>query len=129
MKIIDLIVTANRNLTRSKLRTLLTILAIFVGGFTLSLTTALNTGAAEYLDRQLGNVSVPGIFQVLPKTDLNPLADNEIKEYDPNKKQSSFQSVLSSSLHAEDLEKVKKVEGVQSVTPFYLLAPEYIGRE
>lgn len=129
MKVIDLIITANRNLTRSKLRTLLTILAIFVGGFTLSLTTALNTGAAEYLDRQLGNVSVPGIFQVLPKTDLNPLADNEIKEYDPNKKQSSFQSVLSSSLHDEDLQKVKQVEGVQSVTPFYLLSPEYIGRD
>jgi putative ABC transport system permease protein len=126
MKLFDLVVTANRNLTRSKLRTLLTILAIFVGGFTLTLTTALNTGASEYLERQLGNVSVPGIFQVVPKTDLNPLSSDEIKEYDPNKKQVSVQSILSASMHDSDVEKLKAVEGVDTVTPFYALAPEYI---
>jgi putative ABC transport system permease protein len=52
MKILDIVLTANRNLMRSKLRTLFTILAIFVGGFTLTLTTALNTGANEYLQRR-----------------------------------------------------------------------------
>ena len=129
MKLLDLIITANRNLTRSKLRTALTILAIFVGGFTLTLTTALNTGATEYLQRQLGNVSVPGIFEVLPKTELNPLEEGEIKEYDPNKKQISIQSILSATMTNDDVAKLRKIDGVSAVTPYYLLAPEYITRE
>jgi len=126
MKLWDLLATANRNLTRSKLRTLLTILAIFVGGFTLTLTTALNTGANEYLGRQLGNVSVPGVFEVLPKTELNPLSAGGIKEYDPDRKQVSIQSILSATMGKEDVEKIKNVDGVESVTPFFLLSPEYI---
>lgn len=128
MKLLDLIATANRNLTRSKLRTLLTILAIFIGGFTLTLTTALNTGANEYLQRQLGNVAVPGVFEVLPKTDLNPLGSNEIKEYDPGKKEVSPQQLFSATLDNDDVKKIEKVNGVESVTPFYMLQPEYITR-
>lgn len=57
MKFLDLVNTANRNLTRSKLRTTLTILAIFVGGFTLTLTSALSAGVNDYLNRQLGSVT------------------------------------------------------------------------
>lgn len=126
MKIWDLVVTANRNLTRSKLRTLLTILAIFVGGFTLTLTTALNTGASQYLQRQLGNASVPGVFEVLPKTDLNPFGSNEVQKYDPNKKTSSLQSAFSSSMDQGDVDKLQKVEGVENVQPYFMLQPEYI---
>lgn len=128
MKLLDLIYTANRNLTRSKLRTLLTILAIFIGGFTLTLTTALNTGANEYLQRQLGNVSVPGIFQVVPGADLNPLGSDEVQEYDPEKKQGGIQSLLNASMNKDDVAKLKKVEGVETVRPFHLLSPEYISR-
>lgn len=128
MNIFDIVATANRNLTRSKLRTVLTILAIFVGGFTLTLTVSLNTGANQYLDRQLGNVTVPGIFEVLPKTDLDPLGSGDIKEYDPGKKQSSIQSLLSATMNDDDVKELKKVEGASSVKPYYLLAPEYITR-
>ncbi len=128
MNIVDIVVTANRNLTRSKLRTVLTILAIFVGGFTLTLTVSLNTGANQYLDRQLGNVTVPGIWEVLPKTDLDPLGGSDIKEYDASKKQSSIQSLLSAAMNDDDVKQLKKVKGADSVKPFFLLAPEYITR-
>jgi ABC-type antimicrobial peptide transport system permease subunit len=69
VKLLDLVRTANRNLSRSKLRTFLTISAIFVGAFTLTLTTALGAGAQQYLDRQLGNVTAPGVFYVSPKAE------------------------------------------------------------
>jgi putative ABC transport system permease protein len=128
MKFFDLVLTANRNLTRSKLRTLLTILAIFVGGFTLTLTTALNTGANDYLQRQLGNVAVPGIFEVVPKTDLNFIGGSEIKEYDPAKKELSPEQLFNATLENDDIKKLQKVEGAESVTPFYMLQPEYITR-
>lgn len=127
MKFIDLVLTANRNLLRSKLRTVFTILAIFVGGFTLTLTTALNTGANQYLQRQLGNVAVPGIFEVIPKANLE-LGSNGPKEYDPNKKVSSAQSILGGGLDNTDVTKLNKVDDTESVTPFYNLSPEYIQR-
>ena len=126
MKFLDIVATANRNLMRSKLRTLLTILAIFVGGFTLTLTTALNTGATEYLDRQLGNVSVPGVFQVVPKTDINPLQDSGPKEYDPNKKSASIASFLNSTFTQADVDKLAKVEGVDKAEPLINVGVDYV---
>lgn len=126
MKFADLIITANRNLLRSKLRTVFTILAIFVGGFTLTLTTALNTGANQYLNRQLGNVAVPGIFEVVQKTNLDVFGGGGPKEYDPNKKASSLASAFTGSLDNTDVQKLNKVDGTESVTPFYSLQPEYI---
>lgn len=129
MKLLDVVATANRNLLRSKLRTLLTILAIFIGGFTLTLTTALNTGASQYLDRQLGNVAVPGVFEVTPKTDFNPLGGAEVKEYDPDKKLAGAEAFYSATMTQEDVEKMEQLEGVRSVTPFYSMSPEYITRE
>lgn len=128
MKILDTIKTANHNLTRAKLRTLLTILAIFVGGFTLTLTTALNTGASQYLDRQLGNVSVPGVFQVVTKTELNPLQSDGVKEYDPNKRQANINELLASSFTQEDIDRLAKVDGVASSEPLYNIGAEYITR-
>jgi putative ABC transport system permease protein len=80
------------------------------------------------LQRQLGNVSVPGVFEVLPKTDTNPLAGSEPKEYNPDKKVSSFLDVLTSGLTQEDVDKVAKVEGVSSAEPFYTASAEYVTR-
>lgn len=127
MKAFDVIKTANRNLLRSKLRTFLTISAIFVGAFTLTLTNALGDGAQDYLDRQLGNVSAPGVFYVTPKVDENPFASSsEPKEYNPEQRtNSAFQPP---SVKPDDLEKLKKVEGVESVRPYRMVSTEYISR-
>lgn len=127
MKLWDILATANRNLTRSKLRTLLTISAIFVGGFTLTLTTALNTGASEYLNRQLGNVSVPGVFEVVPKTELNPLQSG-VSEYDPDKKQANFADILNSTFTHDYVKKLAAVDGVAKAEPLYNAGIEYITR-
>lgn len=129
MRFIDLVVTANRNLLRAKLRTLLTILAIFVGGFTLTITMALNTGANEYLQRQLGNVSVPGVFEVVPKADVNPLQASGPQEYNPDKKQSSFAELLNASFTQADVDKLAKVEGVDKAEPLYNVGVEYVARQ
>lgn len=128
MKLVDIVASANRNLLRSKLRTSLTILAIFVGGFTLTLTTALNTGATEYLERQLGNVSVPGVFQVVPKTDINPLQSEGVQEYNPEKKQASLADFLNSTFTHADIDKLAKVEGVDKAQPLYNVGIDYITR-
>src|SRR5215475_5023324 len=103
MKLLDLLRTANRYLSRSKLRTFLTISAIFVGAFTLTLTTALGAGIQQYLDRQLGNVNAPGIFYVTPKADSG-FGSSDVKEYDPNK--SSAANQFTATLAQPDIDKL-----------------------
>jgi putative ABC transport system permease protein len=125
MKLLDLIRTANRNLLRSKLRTFLTVSAIFVGAFTLTLTTALGAGAQQYLDRQLGNVSAPGMFYVMPKADSG-LSSGEVKEYDPNKV--SAANGLVATLTQTDIDKLAAVGGVESVAPYYSINGAYLTR-
>lgn len=126
MKVVDVIQSANRNLLRSKLRTLLTILAIFVGGFVLTLTTALNAGTGDYLERQLGSISAPGVFEVYPKTDFNPFGGTEAKEYDPENKTNSLEAAFSNAMTQEDVDKIKAVEGVESAEPYYSISAEYL---
>lgn len=127
MKVLDVITTANHNLWRSKLRTLLTVLAIIVGAFTLTLTNSLGAGVQSYLDRQLGSVAAPGIFFVAPKMDSNPFAvSNEPKEYDPAKTQGGDVRFQMPSITNSDVDNLKQVAGVESVRPFRLVTTEYI---
>ncbi len=128
MRLLVVVLTANRNLLRSKLRTIFTILAIFVGGFTLTLTTALNTGANEYLQRQIGNVSVPGVFQVVPKTDFNPLQSGGVQEYNPDKQKGSITDILNSTFVQADIDKLAKVEGVDLAEPLFASSGKYVAR-
>lgn len=53
MKFNDLLKTSAKNLLRNKGRTLLTIIAIFIGAFTIYLTMGINTGINNYLDQQI----------------------------------------------------------------------------
>ena len=53
MRSIDIIKTASGNLWRNKGRTFLTIIAVFIGSFTIALTSAVNIGVNDYIDRQL----------------------------------------------------------------------------
>jgi len=55
MKTWDLIKTANRNLFRNKLRTILTVLAIFVGSYTLTMTNGIGDGMRDYVESQNKN--------------------------------------------------------------------------
>lgn len=123
MKLLDLIRTANRNLSRSKLRTFLTVSAIFVGAFTLTLTTALGAGAQQYLNRQLGNVSAPGTFYVSPKADSG-FGSTDVKEYDSKK--ASAASQFTATLSQGDVDTLRKVGGVEDVTPYYTINGTYI---
>ena len=52
MQFFDVLRTANHNLFRNKVRTFLTILAIFVGSFTIILNVAINAGVNAFIDEQ-----------------------------------------------------------------------------
>ena len=64
MKLWDLIKIANRNLFRAKLRTFLTVMAIFIGSFTLTLTNGLGGGLRDYINNQVKNIEGSNVLFV-----------------------------------------------------------------
>ena len=132
MKISELIKIANRNLFRAKLRTFLTVAAIFVGSFTLTLTNGLSDGLRDYIENQVKNLEGNNVLFVRKKfpseeaQNAKPDAPREYKEateddagnmIDPN----SF------SVSLAQMEAVAgKMTEVKSVTPQYLIDGEYI---
>ena len=132
MKKLDLIKIANRNLLRSKLRTLLTILAIFVGSFTLVMTNGLGDGLKDYVEKQVKNIEGTNILTVRRKPsvndddDANPDAPREYKEAG----NASDKTVLipnEMSVTTGQMETViKDLPEVKSATPNYYTDAEYI---
>src|SRR4030095_10587574 len=129
MKFWDLIRTANRNLFRNKLRTFLTVAAIFVGSFTLTMTNGLGDGVRAYIESQVKNVESDRVILVRRKIEV-PGAEREsfaAQEYeDGNEGGVDFdpRSILVTKTQMDAA--VKGLDGVRSVTPRYDMAGEYI---
>lgn len=64
MRAADLARTAWRNVRRARLRTTLTVLALVVGAFTLSLTTAVGAGVTDYVTRQVETLGAEDVLVV-----------------------------------------------------------------
>lgn len=124
MKISDLILTANHNLFRNKTRTFLTILAIFIGSFTIILSNAINTGVNDFIDRQVESIGGDGYIEVAPKAvyeQLEALTSSKVQEYSENTK-----TVERSTFDDETLKKLRAVDGVDSLNPYNMVAVDYI---
>jgi putative ABC transport system permease protein len=129
MKIWDMIRSANRNLFRNKLRTFLTVTAIFVGSFTLTLTNGLGDGLRNYVESQVKNIEGSNVVFVSKKVDdprLGPQGDvpREYKESDDETAQVDLNSY---TFTLPQIEAVLKDTGeIKSITPRYDLQGEYI---
>ena len=124
MNFIDLVRTANHNLLRNKTRTFLTILAIFIGSFTIILNTAINAGVNDFIDRQVESIGGDGYIEISPKAlydQMFSMASGEIQEYAENAK-----SIETSYLDDETLEKLESVDGVESLNAYQNLSIDYI---
>ncbi len=131
MKLLDIIRTASSNTLRSKLRTSLTVIAIFIGSFTLSLTNGLGSGISTYIDAQINNLGAKDVLVIQAGDSSVGGADtsdsDKPKEYDASKKiaTTSF-GIATTVLTDSDIAKIKKVAGIKSVEPNLALAPDYI---
>lgn len=129
MKYLDIVRTANANLRKSKLRTFLTIGAVFMGALTLMLTTGVGQGLKSYVDEQVSAVGAKDALLINVKTEGGgPVSNDDPKEYDPAKKQASADFTNMPTLSTEDVENIRNTEGINSVQLFYSIAPEYITR-
>ncbi|WP_284974437.1 ABC transporter permease [Arthrobacter sp. efr-133-TYG-104] len=128
MKPLETVKTAISNSFRSKLRTTLTILAIFVGAFTLTITNGLGTGISNYIDAQIAAVGPSNAFTVT-KTDTSTDAGSGPKKYDPNTRVIAVGGRPGSTelaLTQADLDKMATIPGITSVSPVTRLNTAYI---
>lgn len=128
MKFLDMIGTSASNLWRNKGRTFLTVIAIFIGAFTITLTSAVNSGVNDYINRQLSifGKENKGV-QIVKKVEMNGISGG-LKEYKEGETGGNQdQSIYSTpSLAKSDIEKLKKIEGLENVKPAENILGDYI---
>lgn len=130
MKLLDIVLTAGANTLRSKLRTILTVLAIVIGAFTLTLTTGLGRGISHYIDDQLGSLGANDVLVIMPSSDNGFSSPNDPpKTYDPDKKTQSIEAEGNRTvplMTEADLDKIRKISGITSVSAYRQAAMNYI---
>jgi putative ABC transport system permease protein len=137
MRILDIIQTAASNLMRNKTRSTLTIIAIFVGATTITLTNGIGDGIKGYLSTQIGSMGADNVLIVSQKTSDSG-EESGPQKYDPSKIKAQMsgqhkpiggEGEPGSSpfmMSEKDLDAVKATDNITSVTPFQNLTADYI---
>jgi putative ABC transport system permease protein len=123
---IDLIRSAVKNSLRSKTRTLLTVLAIFIGAFTLTLTSGVGTGINRYIDTTVASIGADDVLTVTKATENT--GDGPV-EYNPDATTVAAAGPPGTTvvtLSSTDLEAIGDVGGVLSVEPQLRVSPDYV---
>ncbi|CAD6001024.1 ABC transporter permease [Agreia sp. COWG] len=127
MSILDLIRSAITNTFRSKTRTLLTVLAIFIGAFTLTLTSGVGTGINSYIDTTVSSIGASDVMTVT-KTPADTTSGPA--KYQPDTTNVSNANGRPGStveaISASDLDGIRAVSGVTSVEPVLSVRPNYV---
>lgn len=124
MRITDIVIRAGRSLKQAKARTILTSLAIGVGAFTIVLSLAVGEGGRNYANSVISSNTNPRNLFVQLKPDKNNDPTKPQKYIDgPSVKHGVFSTSL---LSQDDVDKIAKVEGVDSVSPAYSINIKYV---
>jgi len=132
MKFWDLVKIANRNLFRAKLRTFLTVSAIFVGSLTLVMTNGLGDGLKDYIEKQVKNIEGNNVLAVQRKPPVregektNPDDPSEYQETGNTESETSFDPNELSVTPVQMENLVRDLPEVKRITPRYNLDGEYI---
>lgn len=136
MKLRELIRIANRSLLRSKIRTFLTIMSIFVGSFTLTMINGISDGLRSFIKTQSEDIEGNKVLFVSKKFPIEEKAQvsfDEPQEYKEEKEEDKQRNVTDPSTLTVSLSKmedlVKEFPQVKTVTPEYRLVSEYIAME
>ena len=128
MRVADTIKRSGRNLRSAKLRTLLTALAISVGGFTLTMTLAASAGAHNYTTNLVkANFDPKAVFVANDKSLFSNADSDQPQPYNANLA-SGRGGTLIKELSAKDLAKLKALPHVTQVLPTYNLSAQFVTR-
>ena len=131
MNLAEIVRTAIGNTFRSRLRTTLTVLAIFVGAFTLTLTNGIGTGIRNYIASQTSSLGGDDLITVI-KASLTEeggfgASDEGPVVYDPDKTLISGGPGFSfEALTDADIETILAIPGILEAEPLRMVAPDFI---
>jgi putative ABC transport system permease protein len=130
MRAIDIVATAIGNSFRSRLRTTLTVIAIFIGAFTLTITNGLGTGINDYIDGQVASIGAPDVMSVTKPVEARddtegpaPYEENGASEIEST---TGAPGATVLALTDDDLDRIGEIEGIESVDPLVAVRPDYI---
>jgi putative ABC transport system permease protein len=131
MKLWDIISTANSNLMRNKGRAFLTILAIFIGSFTIIVTSGIRTGVNSYIDEQLNAAGGEGTLSIMPEamrsmmqSQMGMATGDEPQEFTPDTAGREMTVITENNL-----EQIRAIDGIESVRGEQQIQAEYIGSD
>ncbi|MEJ3404777.1 FtsX-like permease family protein [Rathayibacter sp. YIM 133350] len=127
MRTIDVVGSAVANTFRSKTRTILTIVAIFIGAFTLTITTGLGTGVNRYIADTVASVGASNGMTVSKNAPDAPTGDGP-REYDPNASTTRQGPTVTNVelMDAADVAALEAIDGVTSVTPINAITLDWV---
>jgi putative ABC transport system permease protein len=119
--------TAITNSFRSMSRTVLTVVAIFIGAFTLTLTTGVGNGINSYIDDTTSSIGGNGTLTVTKQSEDN---GDEPRRYTGAVLQSNDtqdpDAGTVEALTPADLTKIRDEDGVVAAEPVLSVRPDYI---
>ncbi|UOQ89139.1 ABC transporter permease [Agromyces endophyticus] len=121
--------SAITNTFRSKTRTLLTILSIFIGAFTLSITSGLGTGINAYIADTVSGVGASNAMTVTKASESagDPFAgDGGPAEYDRDAVATGIPGTTVIALTTDDITTIAGIDGVVSVDAQRNLTPDFV---
>ncbi|WP_308465731.1 ABC transporter permease [Rathayibacter soli] len=133
MKFVDIVRTAIGNSFRSKLRTTLTVIAIFIGAFTLTITSAIGAGVSSYINTQVASIGAANVLTVT-KTAAATKPDAGPAKYDPSKVSGSggfgggaaAAGISVATLDSSDVKTIAAIPGILDVNPLVQVSPDYV---
>jgi putative ABC transport system permease protein len=127
MKTFDVVTSAIGNTFRSKTRTILTIVAIFIGGFTLTITNGLGTGINRYIDDTVASMGATDVMTVTRPVKQDTASGPQ--KYVPNQVTSDQgprgQQTLD-PIGQSELDQLAGIDGVLSVQPVKSVRVDYV---
>ena len=127
MKVTDIVRRAGRNLSRAKMRTALTSIAIAVGGFAIMVSLMAGEGARQYVDRIISsNIDPKGLIIAKDKkiTEIQTSSGSTaLAEYNPDAMTQYGQEYT--TLTPDDLAKLRERDDIENVQPLYDFTPKY----
>ena len=122
MKFFEVVRTANHNLLRNKIRTLLTVLAIFVGSFTIVLNVAINSGVNSFIDEQTASLGGDNFIMLMPPGSAEMASSMTAKNGPIEFVEKKAGEVEIGEFSDDDIEKLKNIDGIDGDS-FYAPRP------
>lgn len=126
MKVTDIIRRAGRNLRQAKGRTILTALAISVGAFTITMALAAGAGGREYVNGVVSTTGDTESLQVYPHYENQAMGGSDSGPQEYKSGQDATGSANVQYLGQKDIDKIKAINGIESVTPMYGVDAQYV---